>query len=627
MRKSQHVLYRLLFLVGILFLLPALTWAVEIKFVATGPKQVSNGEQFQVTYTINANPTHLISPNFPDFDLLGGPSQSSNTSYINGTVNQSMSFTYYLRAKKEGTFSIKPAKVKVNGVEIESNTLTITVTKADPAAVQRRQQQQQRYNSWDPFADPFGFPEDNSANQNQPQEKVKANGQDIFVRIVLDKKKVSQGEPILATLKIYTRIDLVGFHDIKFPEFNGFWKEEIPSGAQISFKPEVIDGIQYQVGTFKQLVLTPQKSGSITIEPFEVEAVIRQRSQRRSRSLFDQFFGSYEDVIVKLKSQAFKVDVTPYPANPPSDFTGISGKLKMSVSIDKTNTKSNQAVNLKLTIGGTGNLKLLEAPKLSFPPDIEAYDPKTVDKINVNQAGISGSRSFEYLLIPRYAGDFKLGPFSITYFDLDKKSYVTLTQPELNLHVEKGEGQEETHAIVGGSNKEDLKIIGKDIRFIKTNLPDFQIHGENFYGSELHVLGMVAPSSLFGIFLLFLHIRRRKNSDLSYVKNRRATKLAKKRLATAEKLLKQNKTNEFYEEIARGLWGYVGDKLLLEVSSLTKDNVKDKLLANGTSPELIDRFIKVLNDAEFARYAPSALGISPEQILNDSVKIIVELEA
>jgi uncharacterized membrane protein len=611
-------------MLGLMLSLPMLVSAIEIKFTASGPKQIGNGEQFQVTYTLNTNGSGLVSPSFPDFDLLGGPSQSTNMSIVNGAMSQSVSFTYYLRAKKEGTFTIKPAKIKVNGVEIESNNLTITVTKADPAAAQRRQQQQ-RQQMFDPFADPFGFPEDNSANQ--PQEKIKANGQDIFVRVNVDKRKVYQGEPIIATLKIYSRVDLVGFQDIKFPAFTGFWNEEIQSNSQIDLKPEVIDGVQYQVGTFKQMVLTPQKSGSISIDPFEVDAVVRQRAQRRGRSLFDQFFGSYENVALKLKSQAMKIEVLPYPGTKPADFSGISGKLKMAVSLDKTTTKSNEAVNLKLTIGGSGNLKLLEAPALSFPPDIEAYDPKTNDKISVNQAGISGSRTFEYLLIPRYAGDFKLGPFSISYFDLEKKAYVTLTQPEISLHVDKGEGQAEGPVVSGTTNKEDLKIIGQDIRFIKTNQPTFKQHGEYFFGSPLHLLGLLLPAALFVLFFIWLNIRRKKNADQGYVKNSRATKLAKKRLAKAEKLLKQNNTAAFYEEIARGLWGYVGDKLLIEVSSLTKDNVKDKLLQRGTSEALIDRFLKVLNDAEFARYAPSAAGISPEQVLNESVKIIVDLEA
>jgi uncharacterized membrane protein len=624
MGKLKHAYRSILLMLGFILSLPMLASAIEIKFTASGPKQIGNGEQFQVTYTLNTNGSGLVSPTFPDFDLLGGPSQSTNMSIVNGAMSQSVSFTYYLRAKKEGTFTIKPAKIKVNGVEIESNSLNITVTKADPAAAQRRQQQQ-RQQMFDPFADPFGFPEDNSANQ--PQEKIKANGQDIFVRVNVDKKKVYQGEPIIATLKIYSRVDLVGFQDIKFPAFTGFWNEEIQTNSQIDLKPEVIDGVQYQVGTFKQMVLTPQKSGSISIDPFEVDAVVRQRAQRRGRSLFDQFFGSYENVAVKLKSQTMKIEVIPYPGTKPADFSGISGKLKMAVSLDKTSTKSNEAVNLKLTIGGSGNLKLLEAPALSFPPDIEAYDPKTSDKISVNQAGISGSRTFEYLLIPRYAGDFKLGPFSISYFDLEKKAYVTLTQPEISLHVDKGEGQAEGPAVSGTTNKEDLKIIGQDIRFIKTKQPTFKQHGEYFFGSPIHLLGLLLPAALFVLFFIWLNIRRKKNADQGYVKNSRATKLAKKRLAKAEKLLKQNNTNAFYDEIARGLWGYVGDKLLIEVSSLTKDNVKDKLLQRGTSEALIDRFLKVLNDAEFARYAPSAAGISPEQVLNESVKIIVDLEA
>ena len=631
MKKRQEITNRLrvlnfgiTLLFGLLLNLPHFLFAAEIKFTASAPKQVGNGEQFQVTYTLNTSGSNLSSPGFPDFDLLGGPSQSTSMSIVNGAMSQSASFTYYLRAKKEGTFTIKPAKIKVNGVDIESNALTITVTKADPAAAQRRQQQQ-RQQMFDPFADPFGFPEDNTANQ--PQEKIKANGQDIFVRVNVDKRKVFQGEPIIATLKIYSKVDLVGFQDIKFPAFTGFWNEEIQTNTQIDLKPELIDGVQYQVGTFKQLVLTPQKSGSISIDPFEVDAVVRQRAQRRGRGLFDQFFGSYENVQVNLKSQSLKIEVLPYPGSKPDDFSGISGKLKLAVSLDKTSTKSNEAVNLKFTVGGTGNLKLLEAPNLSFPPDIEAYDPKTNDKVSVTQAGISGSRTYEYLLIPRYAGDFKLGPFSLSYFDLEKKTYVTLTQPEINLHVEKGEGQAEGPVVAGASNKEDLKIIGQDIRFIKTNQPEFKQHGEFFFGSALHVFALLSPLFLFVLLFIFFSIRRKKNTDQVYIKNSRATKLARKRLSKAEKLLKQNDINAFYDEIARGLWGYVGDKLLIEVSSLTKDNVKDKLLHRGTPEHLIDRFLKVLNDAEFARYAPSAAGIEPSQVLNESVKIIVDLEA
>ncbi len=595
--------------------------AVEIKLTASAPKQVGNGEQFQVTYSLNTTGSGFVSPQFPDFDFLGGPSQSTSMSIANGAMTQSVSFTFYLRAKKEGTFTIKPAKIKVNGGDVESSSLSITVTKADPAAAQKRQQQQQRQQLFDPFGDPFG---DAEPQQQQPQEKIKANGQDIFVRVNVDKHKVYQGEPIIATLKIYTCVGLAGFQDIKFPAFTGFWSEEIQSNTQIDLKPETIDGVQYNVGTFKQLVLTPQKSGSVTIDAFEVDAVVQQRTNRR-RSIFD-VFGGVENVEVKLKSQPTKVDVIAWPSPKPDNFTGISGRLKMTVSLDKATTKTNEAVNLKLSIGGSGNLKLLEAPKLTFPPDIEAYDPKTNDKVNVNQAGISGNRTFEYLLIPRYAGDFKLGPFEVSYFDLDKKQYVTLSQPEIVLHVDKGVGQAEGPSVIASTNKEDLKIIGQDIRYIKNGTPSYTKHGEYFYGSPIHLAGMVLPLSFFGLFVVVANRRKKQQADMGFVKNRRATKLARKRLAKAEKLLKANNTNEFYEEVSRALWGYVGDKLLIEVSELTKDNVKEKLLQRGTKEELTDSFLKTLNDAEFARYAPSAAGVSPNQVLESAIKTIVELE-
>lgn len=596
--------------------------AAEIKFSGSGPKQVAVGDQFQVTWSVNTNGSGFVPPALNEFDVLSGPNQSSSISIINGSMTESLGFSMILRAKKEGTITIKPAKVKVNGVEIESNSFTITVVKADPAAQQRQQRQRQQI--FDPF-DPFGeFEEEPPAQSN---EKVKANGEDIFVRVNLDKTKVFQGEPIIATLKIYTRVDLAGFKDIRFPAFTGFWSEDIQNNTNIELKTEVLDGVQYNVGTFKQMVLTAQKAGTITIDPLEVDAVVRQRVQRRSRSIFDNFFGGVQNVEVALKSQARKVEVLPWPSGKPSNFIDIAGKIKVTATVDKTKAKANDAVNLKLTFSGNGNLKLLEAPTIEFPPDIEAYDPKISDKINVNQGGISGSRTFEYLLIPRAAGEFKLGPFAFSYFDTERKSYQTIEQPEITLIIEKSDGQTDPVSVGGGSvSKSELKIIGKDIRHIKTEVPAFSKRGEFFFGSWLHIGILVCLALIMvTLYLVVLYVKR-KNSDIAYVKNSRATKLAKKRLAVADKLLKQNQTDKFYEELARALWGYAGDKLLIEIAELTKDNVRDKLMANGTSEQVANEFLAVLNDAEFARYAPSAPGFSPQEMLRKSIDIIVKLE-
>jgi hypothetical protein len=375
--------------------------------------------------------------------------------------------------------------------------------------------------------------------------------------------------------------------------------------------------------------LIPQQSGKLTVEPFDFDCIVQLRvenQQRRKRGFFDDFFfdqGSYKDFQYVAKSRTEVVNVKPLPGGAPADFNSAVGEMDMKAWIDKPKTKTGEPVTLKIKISGSGNLKLLEPFKLNIPPDFESYDPKTSDNVTVSAGGVSGSKTFEYLLIPRNPGEFKLDPVVFTYYSLGKKKYVTLSSDAFTIKVEKGSG---TYAgDVSGVNKEDIKYIGKDIRYIKTlavlNKPSGQLFGTGLFW-VLNVLPLVS------FFFLFFYFRKKKEleGNQMLLKNKRATKVARKRLANAKKYMNQANPDRFYEELAKGLWGYLSDKLQIPVADLTKDSASTVLIRKNISDDLILTCMTAIDRCEFARYAPSASGISQEEIYATAADVIAKLE-
>ena len=592
--------FKFTYLSGLLALMLFSTSSMAQKLTASAPSQVQVGQRFQVTWELNANGSGFVAPEITNFQVLGGPNQSTSMQYINGSMSQSISFSYVLRASQEGEFEIGPARIKSGGNVGESNSLTINVVS--------------------------GSSQSNSGGQkSQAQAQNNSNPSELFARVEVSKRNAYLGEKITADLKIYSRVTIVNFDDWKMPSFEGFWTKETTSNQQIQLQNEVIDGVMYQTGLIKQVVLYPQKSGEITIDPMELSVIVRERASGRGRSVFDQFFGGYQDSKRPIKSNSVTVDVKPYPAGKPGDFSGLTGSLNMKAQLDKTETRSNEAVTLKVTVSGDGNLYQLQPLDIEFPPDIEVYDPKTSDNIKVSANGVSGSKTFEYVLIPRYAGDFKIGPFSFSYFDPNTGKFKTITQDAFDLIVEKGEGEEAISPAVNIANKEDIRLIGSDIRYIKQGQYPI-LNGTNyFYRSVPFYAAIGLPLTLFVLLIGYAQYQKAQGKDVVKLKSKRATGLAKKRLNKAKKLWDENQTASFYEEVFKALTDYTADKFSIPVAQLNKDKIRETFAAKNIPDETMSNFIGVLDKTEFARFAPGA-DKEMGSVYDEALQAIVNVE-
>ncbi len=575
----------------------------DIEFKASvNPRVLGVGEQFNLVYSVNENVSDMNIPSLTDFQLLGGPSTSSSTSIqiINGKTTRSTqyTYTYYLRAQKEGTFTIPPAKAKYKGKTYESNAVTVEVIGTGGS-----QQQTQ-----------------STPGQSQQQSQT---GEDVFVRLHVDKHSAYLGEQIIAWVKLYTKIQLSGLSQgYKGPEFVGFYKQPVDIPQLTNLEAENVNGEIYYTGTIQKVVLYPQKTGEITIEPFDLGVTIRQQVRSRSRSFFDDFFGpTVQDIPRTLTSKPVKIRVKPIPAKPQS-FTGAVGNFSLQSSVDKNALRTNEALTYKVTVTGKGNVKLIDEPNVSFPPNIEQFEPKTV----VNQTNeLSGTKTFEYVLIPRYAGEYKIPPFEFTFFDPVKSDFVTLMSGEYTINVQKGD-EDTTAVVVTGLSKEDFRLLGRDILFIKNKPFKLFREGKIIFG---HPSFYLLYGISFVLFLMVIILRKetiRRNANISQVRNRKANRMAGKRLRKARNYLKQNNQDAFYEEVMKALWGYLGDKLNIPVAELSRDKSRDALSKKRVDGDLLGSIDTLLDNCEYARFAPSAGVSDMQELYKDAVTLISKLE-
>lgn len=590
-----------------------LAMADSTQFTMEGPEVVAMGEQFRLGFTLNDRGADLQLPDLSNFDVLMGPStsQSSSIQIINGKTTQSVSFSYIfiLRAKKEGKFTIRPASIKVNGKTYESNSLEIQVVKGQP-----QQSNSQQSNS-----------QQGSQQQQGKQEQSDApvgniSKDNLFVRVVVDKTNVSKGEQILATVKLYIsqNVPLNGFDDVKLPSYEGFWTKDIDVPSQVNFSREVYNGKIYQIGILKKTILFPQQTGKIRIDPFEITCLVRQRV-RQQQSFFDDFFDNYRVVKAKVVSDPVTINVKDLP-NPPAAFNGAVGNFSFSGSIDKTNVKSNEAVTLRLSVSGSGNLNLINPPKIELPQDFESYEPKTTDKVIANDNGLNGSISFEYLFIPRYAGDFTIPAVPFVFFNPVTGKFETRETGPFTIKVEKG--NDDNSSVVNSYSKEDVKMIGKDIRFIKQNNAKLKPKDSSFYGTfefySIYILSLIA----FAVFYVLNRKKIKESANLTLVKNKRANKVASKRLKEASRFLKNNQAEQFYESVIKALWGYLSDKLSIPVADLNRAKASESLLERKIDQQVVDDLMKIIDNCEFARYAPAAFSGTMNEIYDGAAKVI-----
>lgn len=588
----------------------------DVKFIASVQKNpVTEGERFQITFTLhNAQGERFTPPRFDNFNTLMGPSRQQSTTIINGNVSTQTSFTYVLEAIKKGSFTIGPATITVNGNRIQSNTITIDVVEPSQAEKQRREQAQKQEQSL----------------TEQAQNIIKKN---IFVTLSVNKTNVYLGEPISATYKIYVHPDLnlTNLSPKKEPTFNGFWTQNI-NIDNIQWQNEQVNGVWFRSATIKKVILIPQQTGKLIIEPYKFDCVARLRvqNQRQRRSIWDEFFddpffnrGNYRDFSYVASSQTIYVNVQDYPKPQPDDFINLTGNYTLQVWVDKPKTKAGEPISLKVKISGNGNLKLLEPLNIKFPPDFEVYDPKTIENLTVSSSGITGNKIFEYLIIPKHEGEYKIEPIKFSYFDLTKKNYVQLISDEFTITVT--EGKESSTNIISGIQKEDIKFLGKDIRYIKLNT-QLKENNKKFFTSTLFYSLTFLPLALFVALILYKKRRDELVSNKALWRNRQATKVAKKRLTNAKKLLELNDNQKFYEEISHALWGYISDKLNIPIADLSRESTSQALSQLNIDPQIINSYLEIIDKSEFARFTPESNSISKNDIYNNAVKVISQLE-
>ncbi len=605
--KSQH---RAIIALVLMLFLSSFSIAQGVKFVASAPAQVGVGNQFRVTFSVNSQGSNVQLPAFRDFTLLSGPSQSHSTSMqnINGQVSQTIdiSYTYILQAIKEGKFAIPAASINVGGKTYKSNTLTIEVVKGTP---QQAQQQ------------------GNRGQQQQSQPQTNVSSKDIFLLAVANKTQPYQGEEVLVSYKLYISIPVLQYSISKLPINTGFWSNELTDKkGNLRQYNEVYNGKQYTVADIRKIAVYAQKSGKMSIDPLKMEVVAQVRQQRQSRSIWDDFFGgaSVENVKKELSSNLVSFNVKSLPEPRPNGFTGAVGNYTVNCKIDKTDSKTNEPITITFTVSGKGSLNVLDAPVFEFPTDFEVYDPKINDKIVTNQNGVSGSRTFEYLLIPRNPGKFKIKSLDFAFFDPSKGSYSTYKTPEFELNIAKGNGY--TGQVTNLVDQKDVKYLGNDIRFIKNDSDKLISKSNIFFFSILYWILLLLPILLFIAFLYFYRkqIKMRRNKAL--MRNRKASKLARKRLSKADNYLKNNNKEAFYIEISHVLWDYVADKCNIPLSTLSSETIRGKLEKHEMSEELINELILVIDDCEFARFAPGDPTSMMQLIYEQAYKTIIAIE-
>lgn len=580
------------------------------------PNVVAADEQFSVTFIIEGdeNPKDFTWSHGDDFQLVWGPQQGRSTSVqiINGkrTSSSQFTYTYILMPKKTGEFTIPAATARLKGGrQISSGTASVEVVANNASSS-------------------ASSPGQGGGSRQSGTSVGTISDNDLFMRFTFDRKNVVVGEPVTATLKLYQRVNIAGFEDARFPSFNGFWSQEVEAPTNIEFQRENVGGNIYYSAVLRKYVLIPQQSGQLTIDPAELVCVVNIRvTPSGGVSIFDSFFEDQRTVRKRVMTEPYTLNVSPLPAGAPASFGGGVGKFSISAALSKDSLMTHEAASLVVTIKGKGNVSLLEAPKVSFPPDMEVYDTKVSEKTDKGTGGTSGSKVYEFPFIPRSHGDFEIPAIRYSYYDINARKYVTLTAGPVKYHVEKGKEEPSSAGIVQGVSRSGVKSLNEDIRYIATKIPAMSAKGDFFVlSSGWWILLAVLAASAFILWLAFRRIAARR-ADIVGTRTRKASKMAVRRLRQAGEFLKQNLYTAFYEELHKALVGYVSDKLNISVADFSKDTVARQLSDNGVPQELAAEFVGLIDACEFARYSPDAGHDAMEAHYQTAVRVISSIES
>jgi hypothetical protein len=564
--------------------------ADEVRFTASAPQRVIVGQPFQLVFSVNENAKDLRLPDVKGFEIIAGPytSTSSSTSWVNGqmTSSKEVRYTYTLLPEKEGDYQIQAATIVVKKEKYYSNVLNIKVLPEDKSS----QSQQSG----------------NATQSGQIRQSQSITSENLFIRPIISRTKIKEQEAVVLTYRLYARVDVTNIQSPKFPDFKGFLVQEIDLPPERTMQPENYDGVNYYTYDLRKVLLFPQQVGQMAIEPMSCDVIVRVRStQQRPRSIFDDFFDTYQEVSKTVTTSKLNISVDPLPQPKPTDFSGLVGKLSLATKVSATEVEANQPITITLKLQGSGNLKMLKNPALQFPQDFETYEPKSTNNFNTTDAGLSGSKTIEYLVIPRHDGDFIIPPTTISYFDITSDSYKVLSTEPINIKVNKGNQSASNAPIVNNfTTQEKVEVLATDIRYISTSAPNIKPSQRIITGSMLFWLFYIISFVItLGLIILFRK-QARDNANVALMRNRKANKVARRRLKVAERECKAGNKDTFYDEILKALWGYLSDKLSIPVSELNKDNISLRLSQRGVADDIIQEFVKLLNDCEFERYAP-----------------------
>ena len=583
--------------------------ALAQQITGKAPSQVAVGEQFRLTYTVNTDDVSgFRAGNIPDaFDVLMGPSTSTQSSFqmVNGHTSSSTSvtYTYILSATKNGSFTIPAAHASVHGKTVHSNELHIKVSGTA---------QQGRSNGG-------GQPSQGGGQMRAAGSHI--SGNDLFIKVSANKSRVHEQEPILLTYKVYTLVDLTSLSG-KMPDLKSFYTREVPLPQEKSFKIESLNGRPYRTVTWQQYVMFPQTTGKLEIPSITYDGMVVL--QNRNVDPFEAFFNGgsgYVEVKKEIKAPGLTITVDPLPARP-TNFSGGVGTFSLSAQLDKTEVKANNPVNLRIVVSGSGNLKLIKQPVVNLPKDFDQYDAKIEDKTKLTTNGIEGSMVYDMLIVPRHQGKYDISPVEFTYFDIQSNSYKTLRSQPFTLNVAKGDGS----SSVSSYSSEELKQLNQDIRYIKTDNTRLRAVDEFFFGSTFYWISLAVLLAVFiSLFIIFRH-RAIENANISKMRGKRANKVAVRRLRVADKLLKAGKQSEFYDEVLRALWGYVGDKLNMPVAQLSRENISQQFSERGVDEATLSQFLGALDECEYARYAPGDPRGNMNKVYDAAIQAIMKIE-
>lgn len=580
----------------------------QVRFTTSAPEAVVEGEQFRLSFKVNTQDvSDFKAPAFNGFDVLMGPSRSVESSFsmVNGKTTQSSSitFTYILSATKSGNYTIPGATLRSDGQVYKSNSVRLRVLKADASASRSQSS-------------------GGATRMHTQQSGSQITGKDLFITVTANKKRVFEQEAILLTYKVYSLVNLTQLAG-NMPDLDGFHTQEIPLPQQKSMTMEHFNGRNYGTVVWRQYLLFPQRAGKLKVPAVEFEGLVVQ--QNNAIDPIDAFFNGADlttEVKKKIVAPGMEIQVDPLPTRP-ANFSGAVGKFNIeSALIPEQDLKSNDALTLKLTVSGTGNMKLLTAPKVNFPKDFETYDPKVTDNTRLERGGATGNKVFEYIAVPRYKGDYEIPAVEFCYFDPDAKSYKTIKTQPYKIKVAQGTSRPASDAAA----QKELELLNSDIRYIKSGAADLQPVDDLFFGSASYWTCLAVLFVLLVAVSLYLRVRGQNRQNVARMKGKRANSVAVKRLKAAHKLLEKQQADSFYEEVLKALWGYVSDKLTIPVAELNKENIQQRLVEHNVDTALAGRFNDVLNDCEFARFAPGDPQATMDKIYQDAETVISELE-